>query len=190
MVQILGIDIAGHPVKWLTPQAAAALVTTGRVAWQCGAPAVVLRGGRNRHGERSMLAISGIVGLDGRRPKGWLRNELPLTNELLFRRDCHLCAYCGQHFRSRDLSRDHVVPRVQGGADRWTNVVTACRACNQRKGGRRPEETRDMQLLYVPYAPCLWEHFLLSSRDILADQMEFLAARLPSHSRLRSRLTH
>lgn len=59
-----------------------------------------------------------------------------------------------------------------------------CKSCNQRKGGRRPEQTRDMQLLFVPYAPCLWEHFILSARGILADQMDFLAARLPRHSRI------
>ena len=83
-----------------------------------------------------------------------------------------------------DLCRDHVVPRAQGGKDVWANVVTACRACNQRKGVRRPEQTRNMQLLFVPYAPCLWEHFILSARGILADQMDFLAARLPRHSRI------
>ena len=189
MVQILGLDVAGNPSLWLGREAAATLAVTGRIAWQWGEPALVLRGGRNRHGERSILAISAIIGLDGRRPAMDFRAELPLSNELLLRRDGHLCAYCGERFRARDLSRDHVVPRVQGGADRWTNVVTACRACNQRKGGRRPEETRDMQLRYVPYAPCRWEHFILSSRDILADQMAFLAARLPRHSRVPRGLT-
>jgi len=41
-----------------------------------------------------------------------------------------------------------------------------------------------MHLLFVPYVPCLWEHFILSARDILADQMDFLAARLPDYSRV------
>jgi hypothetical protein len=63
-------------------------------------------------------------------------------------------------------------------------VVTACRACNQRKGGRRPEQALGLSLLFVPYAPCLWEHFILSSREILADQMDFLAARVPEYSRV------
>ncbi|MDR1708444.1 MAG: HNH endonuclease, partial [Candidatus Accumulibacter sp.] len=143
-------------------------------------------GGWNREGERSIIELRPIVALAGRRPDAWLREEFPLTNELLFRRDRHTCAYCGGRFASRDLSRDHVVPRVQGGRDVWTNVVTACRPCNQRKGGRRPEQTRNMQLLFVPYAPCLWEHFILSARGILADQMEFLAARLPRYSRVLS----
>ena len=39
------------------------------------------------------------------------------------------------------------------------------------------------KLLYVPYAPCRHEHFILSGRSILADQMEYLKAQLPAHSR-------
>lgn len=77
-----------------------------------------------------------------------------------------------------------MIPKALGGLDLWTNVITACRSCNQRKGGRRPEQVRGMQLLFVPYAPCLWEHFILSSRGILSDQMDFLTARLPRHSRI------
>jgi 5-methylcytosine-specific restriction endonuclease McrA len=184
MVQILGLDVAGNPAQWLTAEQAITLAATGGVAWQWGDETLVFRGGWNRHGERSTIALSPIVALAGRRPSFWLREELPLTNALLFRRDRHVCAYCGGQFKSRDLSRDHVVPRVQGGADAWTNVVTACTSCNQRKGGRRPEQTRDMHLLFVPYVPCLWEHFILSARDILADQMDFLAARLPDYSRV------
>lgn len=39
-------------------------------------------------------------------------------------------------------------------------------------------------LLHVPYAPCRLEHFLLSGRNVLADQHEYLSASLPRHSRL------
>jgi hypothetical protein len=43
-----------------------------------------------------------------------------------------------------------------------------------------------MLLRYVPYAPCRYEHFLLSGRHIVADQMAYLAAKLPRHSRWRA----
>lgn len=188
MVQILGLDMAGNPAQWLSAEQAITLAATDGIAWQWGGETLVFHGGWNRHGARSIIGLSPIVGLAGRRPSVWLREELPLTNALLFRRDRHVCAYCGGQFKSRDLSRDHVVPRMQGGVDNWTNVVTACKSCNQRKGGRRPEETRDMKLLFVPYRPCLWEHFILSAREILADQMDFLADRLPRHSRVRNEL--
>jgi 5-methylcytosine-specific restriction endonuclease McrA len=60
-----------------------------------------------------------------------------LTNEHLFLRDGHRCAYCGRHRRHlgvrERLTRDHLVPRSKGGADIWLNVVTACSSCNHQK---------------------------------------------------------
>ena len=81
-----------------------------------------------------------------------------------------------------DLTVEHILPVSRGGRHEWTNVVTACRSCNTRKGNRRPEEA-NMPLLYVPYAVCRNEGFILSNRRILADQMVFLQTSLPRHSR-------
>ena len=97
-------------------------------------------------------------------------------------RDRHVCAYCGGHFGEGELTVEHILPVSRGGRHEWTNVVTACRSCNTRKGSRRPEEA-NMPLLYVPYAVCRSEGFILSNRRILADQMAFLQASLPRHSR-------
>ena len=36
--------------------------------------------------------------------------------------------------------------------------------------------------IWAPYVPCRNEAFLLSNRRVLADQHEYLAARLPKHS--------
>ncbi|MDR3159843.1 MAG: HNH endonuclease [Zoogloeaceae bacterium] len=184
MMQILGLDVAGNPAQWLSAEQAITEAARDKIAWQWGERTFVFRGGWDRRGERSIIELRPIIALAGRRPNVWMRESFPLSNAFLFRRDRNTCAYCGGRFAFRDLSRDHVIPRVQGGKDIWSNVVTACRACNQKKGGRKPEEAR-MPLLFVPYAPCLWEHFLLSSREILADQMDFLVARLPAHSRAR-----
>jgi 5-methylcytosine-specific restriction endonuclease McrA len=81
------------------------------------------------------------------------------------------------------LSRDHIIPRSRGGKDIWTNVVTACKACNCHKDNMTPQEA-DMPLLYVPYEPSHAESLILKNRRVLADQMEFLLAFVPSHSRL------
>jgi 5-methylcytosine-specific restriction endonuclease McrA len=63
-----------------------------------------------------------------------------LTNEHLFLRDGHRCAYCGRHRRElgarERLTRDHLLPRSKGGADEWLNVVTAYSSCNHRKDNR------------------------------------------------------
>jgi hypothetical protein len=46
-----------------------------------------------------------------------------------------------------------------------------------------PEEA-NLSLMYLPYVPSLHEDMILRGRRILADQMEFLLASVPRHSRL------
>jgi 5-methylcytosine-specific restriction endonuclease McrA len=75
-----------------------------------------------------------------------------------------------------------VVPVSRGGRDIWENVVSACIACNVRKGSRTPQQA-GMPLLAVPYRPSWVEHLILSNRNILADQMEFLKSHLPRKRR-------
>ena len=43
-----------------------------------------------------------------------------------------------------------------------------------------------MTLHYLPYVPSLHEDMILRGRRILNDQMEFLLASVPRHSRLHS----
>ena len=59
----------------------------------------------------------------------------------LLLRDDHTCQYCGHIGTSAELTVDHVTPVSRGGAaDRWENVVIACKKCNWRKSNRLPEE--------------------------------------------------
>ena len=104
-----------------------------------------------------------------------------LNNEPLFKRDNHHCMYCGQEFTKKELSRDHIIPLSHGGRDVWTNVVTACRRCNNAKGGKPPEDS-DMLLIAIPFIPSRVEYILLKGRKILADQMEFLISHIPKSS--------
>ena len=53
----------------------------------------------------------------------------------VFLRDRFSCQYCGVLGAAEYLTFDHVVPKSQGGATIWTNVVTACEPCNLKKGG-------------------------------------------------------
>jgi 5-methylcytosine-specific restriction endonuclease McrA len=70
----------------------------------------------------------------------------------VYARDGHRCQYCGQSFDEADLSYDHVVPRYAGGRRNWTNIVTACKPCNSRKGSRSCDEA-GMWPLRDPFAP-------------------------------------
>ena len=172
--QILTLDIAGRPARWIAWQQAAVLYCRDRIAWEAGESRIRVRGGRSRlSGRQSELLLSTIVAIAGRAPRGEQRRVPPLTNRALFRRDQHLCLYCGQRFAVSKLTRDHVIPRARGGADVWENVATACGPCNVRKGARTPEAA-GMALLAVPYAPDMAEWLALSNRRILADQMRFL----------------
>ena len=44
--------------------------------------------------------------------------------------------YCGCNGRDTTLTIDHVTPVSKGGRNTWINLVTACMACNQRKGDK------------------------------------------------------
>lgn len=187
VTSILALDISGNPFRWLTPERAAYYQAARKVAWEIGEKVLVLRGGLNRAGERSVLEIAPVIALAKSEGMAkWAQTALPLghRNDLLFARDRHTCAYCGERIERGRGTRDHVLPRARGGLDVWENVVVACRHCNERKGCKTPDEA-GMPLLFVPYRPCRAESFLLSGRKILADQHEFLA-RLPAHSRARN----
>ncbi|NNJ09677.1 HNH endonuclease [Chloroflexales bacterium ZM16-3] len=80
------------------------------------------------------------------------RLKLPCSRRGIFARDREICQYCGQQPGRASLTIDHVLPRSQGGATTWENVVTACRECNHRKGGRTPDQA-NMLLLAPPRQP-------------------------------------
>ncbi|WP_448518303.1 HNH endonuclease [Rhodoflexus sp.] len=72
-----------------------------------------------------------------------------LNRHNIFKRDGGRCLYCGSR---EDLTLDHVLPRSRGGKTTWTNLVTACKKCNARKGDYTPEEA-GMPLPYAPFRP-------------------------------------
>lgn len=185
--KILKLDLAGRPISWISREQGALLYCRDQVASEAGIEFVRLRGGISRAtGERSVLFVSTIVASHGRVRQYDLLNDVPpLTNKNLFRRDNHMCMYCGEYLYDCELTRDHVVPASRGGADTWENVVTACRICNHRKADRLLDET-GMRLLAVPYAPNRAEGLILENRDILGDQMDFLRAHAGKRAKLLS----
>lgn len=70
----------------------------------------------------------------------------------IFIRDQYRCQYCGKSSLKSQLTLDHVKPVVQGGDKSWENIVTACKPCNQRKGGRTPQQAK-MELIRKPRRP-------------------------------------
>ena len=182
---ILTLDVRGLPHRWITWQAASHYYALHMVAWTVGDRQFTFAGGICRAtGERSAITANSIIAIRGHGFRPESHGAVPpLNNRELFHRDRHICGYCGVRLSGNVLTRDHVSPISLGGRDIWMNVVTACRPCNQRKGGRTPEQAR-MTLLYAPYIPNKAEYLILCNRNILADQMDFLSRHLPRQSRL------
>jgi 5-methylcytosine-specific restriction endonuclease McrA len=189
--EVLRTDVAGMPLEWIDYKAAAALYHAGQVAYSCGSPIYILRGGYSAlTGNRSRIEVSSIVATTGdtyAHERHSERYTPPLNNRTLFKRDANICMYCALRFPSSDLTRDHVCPISRGGRDMWTNVVTACRRCNNHKGGRTPEEAA-MQLVAVPFTPTYAEYIYLKGRRLRADQMEYLVTHFPRKSPLHERI--
>lgn len=180
---ILRISVSGVPQKWIHWQEAATDYAKGRVVWTHGDKPLRVYGGLNRvRNERSYLDIHPIIAVQGKVDASHYEHTPCLSNRELFSRDRHTCMYCLETFPDKYLSRDHVVPTSRGGLDEWTNVVTACKACNQRKADRTLTEI-GMRLNAVPYAPNHAEWLIMRNRNILSDQMMFLKAQCPKSRR-------
>lgn len=77
--------------------------------------------------------------------------KVPWSKRNVLRRDHYICQYCGRGVESK-LTVDHVMPASRGGSNDWTNVVAACKHCNNKKDNRTPEEC-GMKLRGKPSKP-------------------------------------
>ena len=99
---------------------------------------------------RLHIAVPKIIRLFGydRLP----RQEVKLNRRNLYARDGSRCQYCGGQFPTKELTIDHVIPRVLGGQHSWRNLVCACVTCNAKKGGRTPK-LAGLKLIRNPVRP-------------------------------------
>lgn len=74
----------------------------------------------------------------------------------VFLRDAWHCQYCGDRYRTQELTFDHVIPKSRGGRTSWSNIVTACRCCNTKKGHRMPHECA-MYPRHEPVQPSVFD---------------------------------
>jgi 5-methylcytosine-specific restriction endonuclease McrA len=81
-----------------------------------------------------------------------IRKKVKFDYDLVNARDNYVCAYCGEKYPHKYMTVDHIFPQHRGGKDSWENCITACKSCNNAKGGKTPEEA-GMKLLYQPITP-------------------------------------
>jgi 5-methylcytosine-specific restriction endonuclease McrA len=122
-----------------------------RLIWKGAAQAVEYTGGGVLRSQHFVFIVPSVVRLveyvDVRRR----RAQSGKQRIRILARDKMRCQYCGVRGNVFELTLDHIVPRSQGGRSEPENLCAACRACNQRKGDRTPEEAR-MPLLASPSA--------------------------------------
>src|SRR5204862_442598 len=111
------------------------------------------------------------------------RPRVRLTRREVFMRDQYTCQYCG--LKTRDLTLDHVIPRHRGGPHTWENLVSACRSCNHRKGGKALEECRmplrrGAGLRLTPQRLAIAHEVLMQDHPTAADVYEAVRVRFPT----------
>jgi len=87
--------------------------------------------------------------------------KVKFTKRAVFQRDGYACQYCGR--RDGTLTLDHVMPRSMGGQSTWTNIISACKECNNRKGNRTLREA-GMALVSRPREPKLIPYLRITKR--------------------------
>jgi 5-methylcytosine-specific restriction endonuclease McrA len=53
------------------------------------------------------------------------------------------CYYCNTKVHPKELTMDHIVPIIRGGRSIKSNIVTACKECNNKKKYMLPIEWED-----------------------------------------------
>lgn len=137
MVGCLALNASFEPLTMVPLKRALRLVIDGK------AEIVEADSGRAIRSERLTIPRPAVIRLMKfiQVPRKFRRQ---VTNTFLFARDGYKCMYCGRgsiELKPREsLTRDHLIPLSRGGANEWTNVVTACSTCNARKSNRLPLE--------------------------------------------------
>ena len=65
--------------------------------------------------------------------KGTMKFGSMMDDEKVKIRYTSVCAYCGE---SKDISIDHIIPRLKGGNESADNLIRVCKHCNSSKGAK------------------------------------------------------
>lgn len=145
MSHALVLNASFEPLHIVTWQRALQLLFQGKVE-------VVEESEKEVRTVRFTIKIPAVLRLLSYVPLTRKKQIVRFSRANIFVRDQHVCQYCGKQYAKTQLTLDHVIPIVQGGRKSWENIVTACKPCNQRKGGRTPPQA-GMHLIRKPKRP-------------------------------------
>jgi len=90
---------------------------------------------------RLWLLIPEIIILNTNKIHTHKKQKNIVSKRKVFERDGNVCGYCGKLCSTKDRTIDHIFPVSKGGStNEYTNVVTACRTCNGKKGNKTLQE--------------------------------------------------
>jgi 5-methylcytosine-specific restriction endonuclease McrA len=145
------LNASFQPLQVVTWQKALQLFFSGKVE-------IVEASERVIHSVSISVRMPLVVRLLKYVPNKTRKSVVRFTRNNIFLRDHYSCQYCHHRPAYAQLTMDHVIPVVKGGLKTWENIVTACRLCNLKKGGRTPDEA-GMKLKQPPRQPA-WLPFM------------------------------
>lgn len=143
--QILVLNASYEPLHIISWQRGIQLLFQGKVE-------VIEESDKEIHTVRLTIKMPAVLRLLQYIPISRKKSIVRFSRTNVFVRDRFCCQYCGQQYGKSQLTLDHVVPLVQGGRTSWENIVTACKPCNQKKGGHTPQQA-GMHLTRKPQKP-------------------------------------
>lgn len=145
MAHALVLNATFEPIQIVTWQRAIQLLFQGKVE-------VIENSDKEIRSVKLTIRVPAVLRLLEYVPLKKKKQIVRFSRANVFIRDQQRCQYCGKGFQKTQLTLDHVVPVVQGGDKSWENIVTACKPCNQKKGGRTPSQA-GMHIIRKPVRP-------------------------------------
>lgn len=139
--RVLVLNLDHRPLTVINVQRAFLLVFLEKADMVAGANGFQLRSVNSTYAMPSVIKLKRYVNAPFK--------EVMLSRQNVFKRDGFQCTYCGTN---KDLTIDHVIPRSKNGGSTWSNLVTACKRCNSKKGNRTPAEA-GLILREKPFRP-------------------------------------
>lgn len=133
------------------------LIVKGKAEGLAGSSTV-----RTISGAKGIFEVPSIIRLLTTVPWRAHSIKVKFSRKNVLTRDMHQCQYCGVKVGKSATTLDHVVPKSRGGKTDYTNCVTCCKTCNNKKADKTPAESK-MKLIQKPKKPTfltMYRHFL------------------------------
>jgi 5-methylcytosine-specific restriction endonuclease McrA len=152
-----------EPIDIVTAQRAMILILQGKAIVVEEHPHLLVRSPKVTFKLPIMVALKMFV-----RGRKIYKTPAPLSQRNLFLRDNYTCQYCNRakkDFNNYEfLTRDHIIPECRGGKSSWTNLVTACSTCNNKKAYHDLIDTT-LVLQKTPTIPTLFELWMKRNQN-------------------------